>query len=107
MTKMSRLLPIRTALTREIAAFVGRLQSKGYAVERVDEPQVFRQAIRVEARRRNIRVRTGTAARDAHAVWACDADRGLSDEEYARENRRVVNRFDALLRAAQTRTGDT
>ncbi len=100
MTVMSRLVPIRTPLTREVAQFVGRLQSKGSAVARVDEPQVFRQAIRVEARRRGVRVRTGTAAQDPQVVWACDPNLELSEEEYARENRRAVNRLGALLRAA-------
>ena len=49
---MGRVVPITTPLTQEVGAFVGILQSKGSAVVRVDEPQVFRQAVRVEARRR-------------------------------------------------------
>jgi hypothetical protein len=106
MTVMSRLVPIRTALTREVAEFVGRLQSKGSAVARVDEPQVFRQAIRVEARRRGVRVRTGTAAQDPRWLWACDPNWELSEEEYARQSRRAANRLDALLRAAGSRAKD-
>jgi len=47
---------------------------EGSAVGRVDNPQVFRQAVRVEARRRGLRVRTGIADRDPNVVRACDPD---------------------------------
>jgi hypothetical protein len=98
---MGRVVPITTPLTQEVAAFVGILQSKGSAVARVDEPQVFRQAVRVEARRRGLRVRTGVASRDRHTVWAVDPERKLSDEEYQRASRRAVNKLDALLRGVR------
>ncbi len=94
---MGRLVSISTSLTQEVAAFVGRLQSKGSAVLRVNEPQAFRQAIRVEARRRGMRVRTGIAGQDPNVVWACDPDWKLSDEEYERASRRAVNQLAALL----------
>lgn len=94
---MGRLVSISTPLTQEVAAFVGTLQSKGSAVLRVDDPQVFRQAVRVEARRHHVRVRTGIADRDPNVVWACDPDWKLSDEEYERASRRAVNQLDALL----------
>ncbi len=94
---MGTLVSISTPLTQEVAAFVGRLQSKGSAVLRVDDPQVFRQAVRVEARRRRVRVRTGIAGRDLNVVWACDPDWKLSDEEYERASRRAVNQLAALL----------
>ncbi len=106
MTVMSRLVPIRTPLTREVVEFVGRLQSKGSAVARVDGPQVFSQAIRVEARRRRVRVRAGTAAQDPQVVWACDPNWEFSEKEYARESRRAMNQPDALLRAAGSRARD-
>lgn len=98
---MGRVVPITTPRTQEIAAFVGILQSKGSAVVRVDDPQVFRHAVRVEARRRGLRVRTGVASQDHHTVWAVDPDRKLSDEEYERASRRAVNKFDALLRGGR------
>lgn len=94
---MSRLVPIATPLTREVAAFGGMLQSKGSAVLRVDDAQGFRQAVRVEARRRGVRVRTGIASRDPNVVWACDPDWKLSDEEFERASRRAVNQLAALL----------
>jgi hypothetical protein len=71
---MGRVAPITTPLTQEVTAFVGILQSKGSAVVRVDEPQVFRQAVRVEARRRGNRVRTGIASQDLNTVWAVDPE---------------------------------
>jgi hypothetical protein len=94
---MGGLVSISTPLTEEVAAFVGRLQSKGSAVLRVDDSQVFRQAVRVEARRRGVRVRTGIAAQDPNVVWACDPNWKLSDEEYERASRRAVNQLAALL----------
>ncbi len=99
---MGRVVPITTPLTQEVGAFVGILQSKGSAVVRVDEPQVFRQAVRVEARRRGIRVRTGTASQDRNTVWAVDPEWKLSDAEYERASRRAVNKLDALLRAGRS-----
>ncbi len=103
---MGRVVPITTPLTQEVAAFVGILQSKGSAVVRVDEPQVFRQAVRVEARRRGIRVRTGIASQDRDTVWAVDPDWKLSDEDYERASRRAVNQLAALLRDSGS-TSDT
>lgn len=94
---MGRLVSISTPLTQEVAAFVGALQSKGAAVIRVDDAQVFRQAVRVEARRRGVRVRTGIASRDPNVVWASDPDWKLSDEEFERASRRAVNQLVALL----------
>jgi len=103
---MSRLVPISTPLTQEVAAFVGRLQSKGSAALRVDDPQDFRQAVRVEALRRRIRVRTGVAGQDPNAVWACDLDWKRSDEEYERASRRAVNQLAALLSDTPSSPGD-
>jgi hypothetical protein len=103
---MGRVVPITTPLTREVAAFVGILQSKGSAVMRVDEPQVFRQAVRVEARRRGIRVRTGIASQDRNTVWAVDREWKLSDEEYERASRRAVNQLDVLLRGGRRSPDD-
>jgi hypothetical protein len=97
MRGLGRLVSISTPLTQEVAAFVSMLQSKGSAVLRVDDAQVFRQAIRVEARRRGVRVRTGIAGRDPNVVWACDPDWKLSDEEFERASRRAVNQLAALL----------
>lgn len=97
---MGRVVPITTPLTQGVSAFVGILQSKGSAVVHVDEPQVFRQAVRVEARRRRIRVRTGIASRDRKTVWAVDPEWQLSDEQYERASRLAVNKLDALLRGA-------
>ena len=94
---MGRLVPISTPLTQEVAAFVGALQSKGSAVLRVDDTQLIRQAVRVEARRRGVRVRTGIAGRDPKVVWAYDPDWQLSDEEFERASRRAVNQLAALL----------
>src|SRR3981081_2044301 len=94
---MGSLVSISTPLTEEVAAFVGTLQSKGSAVLRVDDPQVFRQAVRVEARRRRVRVRTGLAGPDPNVVWACDPEWKLSDEEYERASRRAVKQLAALL----------
>jgi hypothetical protein len=101
---MSKLVPIVTPLTKEVAVFVGSLQSKGSAVGRVDNPQVFRQAVRVEARRRGLRVRTGIADQDPNVVWACDPNWKLSDEEYARASRRAVNQLDAVSRGSSVTT---
>lgn len=98
---MGRVVPITTLLTQEVAAFLGILQSKGSAVVRVDEPQVFRQAVRVEARRRGIRVRTGIASQDRNTVWAVDQEWKLSDEEYERASRQAANKFEALLRTVR------
>jgi hypothetical protein len=103
---MSRLVSIRTPLTQEVSAFVGSLQSKGSAVVRVADPQVFRQAVRVEARQRGLRVRTGVAGQDPNVVWACDPDWKLSDEEYERANRRAANQFAALLRGTGSTADD-
>lgn len=97
---MGRLVSITTPLTQEVSAFVGMLQSKGSAVIRTEQPEVFRQAVRTEARRRGMRVRTGVASHDSSAVWACDPEWKLSDEEYERASRRAVNKLDALLRSA-------
>jgi hypothetical protein len=94
---MGRLVSISTPLTQEVAAFVGRLQSKGSAVLRVDDPRLFRRAVRLEARRRHVRVRTGIAGRNPNVVWACDPDWKLSDEEYERASRRAVNQLAALV----------
>jgi hypothetical protein len=103
---MSKLVLITTPLTQDVAAFVGRLQEKGSAVIRVDSPEVFRQAVRMEARRRRLRVRTGIADQDPNIVWACDPTWNLSDKEYARGNRRAANQFAALLRGAPSSAGD-
>jgi hypothetical protein len=100
-----KLVPIRTALTEEVAIFVGGIQSKGSAVTRADDPQAFRQAVRVEARRRGLYVRTGVANQDRHVVWACDPTWTLSEEEYEREDRRAVNRLAALLGESGVTTG--
>jgi hypothetical protein len=99
---MGRVVPITTPLTLEVAAFVGILQSKGSAVVRVDEPQVFRQAVRVEARRRGIRVRTGIASQDRNTVWAVDPEWKITDEEYDRASRQAANKLDALLRGVRS-----
>jgi hypothetical protein len=96
---MRRLVSITTPLTQEVSAIVGMLQSKGSAVIRTEQPEVIRQAARAEARRRGLRVQTGIASHDPNAVWACDPDWKLSDEEYERASRRAVNRLDALLRS--------
>jgi hypothetical protein len=106
MGAMGRLVSISTPLMQEVAAFVGRLQSRGSAVLRVDDPQVFRQAVRVEARRRGVRVRTGTAGQDPNVVWACDPDWKLSDEEYEQESRRAVNKLAVLLSSTSPRPRD-
>ena len=103
---MSKLVSITTSLTQDVAAFVGRLQSKGSAMIRVDNPEVFRQAVRVEARRRRLRVRTGVAAQDPNVVWACDPKWNLSAEEYARASRRAANQFAALLRGTPSPAKD-
>ena len=102
---MGRVVPITTPLTQEVAAFVGILQSKGSAVVRVDEPQVFRQAVRVEARRRGVRVRTGTASHDPLTVWAIDPGWKLTDQGYERASRQAANKFAALLRGARPPMG--
>jgi hypothetical protein len=99
---MGRMVPITTPLTQEVAAFVGILQSKGSAVLRADEPQVFRHAVRVEARRRGIRVRTGIASQDRNTVWAVDPEWKLTDEEYDRASRQAANKLDALLRGVRS-----
>src|ERR1700736_6109610 len=99
---MGRGVPIKTPLTQEISAFVGTLQSKGSAVVRVDEPQLFRRAIRLEARRRGGRVRPGIASQDRNTVWAVDPEWKLSDEEYERASRQAANKFDALLRGVRS-----
>jgi hypothetical protein len=102
---VSRLVPITTPLTEEVAVFVGTVQSKGSAVSRVDDPQVFRQAVRVEARRRRVRIRTGVTDRNPHVVWACDPSARLSDEEYARADRRAANLLGALIHGSGVTTG--
>jgi hypothetical protein len=78
-----------------VAAFVGILQSKGSAVVGVDQPQVFRQAVRMEARRQGIRVRTGIASHDPKTVWAV-----------VPEWRRAVNQLAALLKGAGPRAAE-
>lgn len=40
---MGRLVSITTPLTQPVSAFVGMLQSKGSAVSRTEQPEVFRQ----------------------------------------------------------------
>src|SRR5207249_125827 len=91
---------ISTPLTQEVAIFVSMLQSKGSAVCQIDDPSAFRQAVRTEARRRRVRVRTGVASHDANTVWAVVPDWKLSDEEYERASRQAANKFDALLRGS-------
>lgn len=103
---MARLVPIATPLTLEVSIFVGGVQSKGSAAVRTDDPQAFRQAVRVEARRRGLRVRTGVADRDPNLVWAYDPDHTLSDEEYAREDRRAANLFAAAVSGVRHRTDE-
>ena len=101
---VSKLVPIKTPLTDEVAVFVGTIQSQGYAVRRVDDPQVFRQAVRVEARRRGQRVQTGVTDQDPHVVWACDPSSRLSDEEHARADRRAANLLGALIHGSGVTT---
>jgi hypothetical protein len=103
---MGRVVPIKTPLTQEVSAFVGTLQSQGSAVVRVDEPQLFRRAVRVEARRRGVRVRTGIAGQDRNTVWAVDPEWKLSDEEYERASQQAANKFDALLRSVRSSHDD-
>lgn len=96
---MCRLGSITTPLTREVAAFVGILQSKGSVVERVNEPPSF---VRPSGRRAGgIRVRTGIASQDRNTVWAVDQEWKLSDEEYEQASRQAANKFDALLRTVR------
>jgi hypothetical protein len=102
---VGKLVSITTPLTEEVDVFVGTLQSKGSAVSRVDDPQVFRQAVRVEARRRGQRVRTGVTDRDSHVVWACDPSPRSSDEEHARADRRAANLLGALIHRSGVTTG--
>jgi hypothetical protein len=47
----------------------------------------------------------GVAGRDLDLVWAVDRDSRLSDDEYAKADRRALNPFDALVRGSGVTRG--
>jgi len=100
---VSKVVSITTPLTTAVAEFVSEMHSKGAAAARMEDVEVFRQAVRAEARRLRLRVRTGLARYDPHVVWPCDLNWSQSPEEAPPAHQRAVNLLAALLDGPATR----
>jgi hypothetical protein len=62
----------RVDLEALVVRLVDQVQFRGYGLKHdVDDPELLREFIRVEARSRSLRVCTGVATGDERTVWAC------------------------------------